>query len=136
MAITYEEMIKKAYAYYEENPDDFNRDIEELDSWNGYLNGERYYEMDFLDEYHYGVSLSEFLGRLDNEFRLGDDYFYYDGLGNLCSADEIDYVSDYLYDSTIEDIYENRSHLDLTDEIEEIFDEYDNGKEDEDDDEN
>lgn len=41
-------------SYYKENTENFNHDIEELDSWNGYLGSKRYYPMedysDYLDE--------------------------------------------------------------------------------------
>ncbi len=42
---------EKIIAYFEENEDIFNSCIEELDSFNGYLKDNRYYEMELLDEF-------------------------------------------------------------------------------------
>ena len=36
--------------YYKEHEEDFNHDIEELDSWNGILGDNRIEDMDYLDE--------------------------------------------------------------------------------------
>ena len=40
--------IEKIIEYFNDNPDQFNACIEELDSYNGYLNDSRYYEMELL----------------------------------------------------------------------------------------
>lgn len=50
-----ENTIKKIIAYFEENESVFNDCIEELDSWNGYLGDDRYYEMEMLKEFYHGV---------------------------------------------------------------------------------
>ena len=97
--------IKEIIAYFEENEEIFNACIEELDSYNGYLNDNRYYEMEMLNEFYNGTDPIELLqrayyGRDDDtwtidasgnktygEFNPNRDYFYYNGHGNLVSSD-------------------------------------------------
>ena len=49
--------------YYQEHEDDFNHDIEELDSWNGILGDRRVMQMDMLDEIYQGKEATEILRR-------------------------------------------------------------------------
>lgn len=116
----------------------FNRTIEELDSYNGYLGDNRYYEMEFLNEFYNSTEPLELLQRAyfgrdddnwttDNngsktygEFNPNREYFYYNGYGNLVSSDYKDY-SCYLDNYFIDAIIENQNHLYLDDEIENIL---------------
>ena len=116
----------------------FNDTIEELDNYNGYLGDDRYYEMYMLQEFYSGSDIFELLNRVyfgrddENWYRkengekvYGDfnpnrNYFYYNGYGNLCSADYKDY-SAHLDDYFIEAIIENQNHLYLDDEIKDIL---------------
>lgn len=127
--------------YYQQNEEDFNHDIEELDSWNGALGDNRIEEMDFLDELYQGKEATEilrraFFGRDDDGWHYEDgekvhesfnpnrDYFYFNGCGNLVSTDERDY-SDFLDENFVQDIIDNECHLDLSDGAQEIIDNYD-----------
>ena len=116
----------------------FNDTIEELDNYNGYLGDDRYYEMYMLQEFYSGADIFELLNRVyfgrddENWYRkengekvYGDfnpnrNYFYYNGYGNLCSADYKDYSAQ-LDDYFIEAIIENQNHLYLDDEIKDIL---------------
>lgn len=109
--MTKEEIIKKVLEYFEDNEEDFIDAIEELDSWNGYLNDERIYFMDDLDEIFYRESPIYILERAffghddDNwttdsrgdrtygEFNPNREFFYFNGYGNLVSTDYKDYSS-------------------------------------------
>ena len=42
--------IEKILEYFKNNEEIFNNCIEELDSYNGYLNDDRYYEMEMLND--------------------------------------------------------------------------------------
>lgn len=127
--------------YYQKNEDDFNHDIEELDSWNGILGGERLTPMDELDELYQGKEVTEILRRayfghdddtwhdengerVHGEFNPNRDYFYFNGYGNLVSTDYKDY-SDYLDLDYVQDIVDNYGHLDLSVWAQEIIDNYD-----------
>ena len=104
-----ETTVKKIIEFFNENEDIFNSCIEELDSYNGYLNDDRYYSMDELNEFYSGTEPLELLrgayyGRDDDTyttdsngnktygaFNPNRDYFYYNGYGNLVSSDYKDY---------------------------------------------
>ena len=138
-----QETIKKILAYFEENEDIFNQCIEELDSWNGFLGDNRYYDMETLNEFYNGADPTEILTRAfygrDEEichtnghgekeygaFNPNRDYFYYNGYGNLVSANYKDY-SAYLDENTVQEMSDYRNHIDSIDDdldLSELFDE-------------
>lgn len=124
--------IEMVIEYLKENEDIFNELMEELDGYNGYLGDDRYYEMDMLDEFLYGLKPTELLqrvyyGRDDDtwttdahgirnygEFNPNREYFYHNGYGNLVSSDYKDYTGR-LDSYFIEDVLENINELDITD---------------------
>ena len=127
-----ETTVKKIIDFFNENEDIFNSCIEELDSYNGFLNDDRYYSMDELDEFYSGTEPLELLrrayyGRDDDtyttdsngnktygEFNPNRDYFYYNGYGNLVSSDYKNY-SAHLDEYAIEAMSENRQYIDSID---------------------
>lgn len=134
---------EKIIAYFEENEEIFNSCIEELDSYNGYLNDNRYYEMEYLNEFYSNTEPIELLqrayfGRDDDtyttdssgnktygEFNPNRDYFYYNGYGNLVSSDYKDYTG-YLDEYVVEAMSENRYYIDSIEndeELSKLFDE-------------
>lgn len=148
-----QETINKILAYFRENEDVFNQCIEELDSYNGYLGDNRYYDMEMLNEFYIGVEPTEilaraFYGRDDDtyttdasgnkiygEFNPNRDYFYYNGYGNLVSSDYKDY-SVYLDDNTIQEMSDCRNDIYSIDDdcdLAELFDELEQDEESEDD---
>ena len=56
-------LAEELMNYYQQNEDDFNNDIEELDSWDGILGDNRMENMDFLDELYQGKDATEILRR-------------------------------------------------------------------------
>ena len=141
-----DQTIKKIIEYFENNEELFNSCIEELDSYNGYLGDNRYYEMELLNEFYAGADPIEILNRAyfgrddDNwhtdsrgektygEFNPNRDYFYYNGYGNLVSSDYKDYSAQ-LDHYAIEDMCENRQYIDSIEDDEELaalFDELEN----------
>ena len=128
------ETTKKIIAYFEENEELFDECIEELDSYNGYLGDDRYYEMEMLDEFYSGQNPTEILTRAyyghdDETFTIDSDgtknysmstfnpnrnYFYFNGYGNLVSSDYKDY-SCFLNEETIDSMSDNRTRLDSID---------------------
>ena len=138
-----ENTIKKIIEYFESNEEIFNACIEELDAYNGYLNDDRYYEMEYLNEFYNGVDPIEILtrayyghdadtwttdsrgDRTYGEFNPNRYYFTYNGYGNLISTDYKDY-SAYLDGYVIDSMSENRSYIDTIeddDELSALFDE-------------
>jgi hypothetical protein len=134
---TREDIIKSIIEYFKENEEIFNECMEELDSYNGYLGDDRYYEMYMLDKFYHDTKPTELLERVfygydedtsteDNhtEFNPNREYFRYNGYGNLVSADYKDY-SAHLDHWAIENMEENRTEVDAIDnnsELLELFD--------------
>lgn len=135
--------IEKIIEYFEQNEDIFNDCIEELDAYEGYLNDDRYYEMEHLNDFYSGTDPIELLERAyygydedtwttDNSgnksygaFNPNRDYFKYNGYGNLVSTDYKDYSS-HLDKYVIESMSENRQYIDSIendDELTALFDE-------------
>lgn len=137
MKRTHDEIINAIITYFEENEEIFNACIEELDSYNGYLNDDRYYYMEDLNDFYSGTEPLELLNRVfygydeDNyitnsygdkehrEFNPNREYFKYNGYGNLVSSDYKDY-SAYLDSYTVESMSENRQYIDTIEENEEL----------------
>lgn len=127
------EVIEKIIAYFKDNDDTFIEVIEELDSWNGYLNDDRWYDMDELGELLSGKDIIDVLnmayfGRDDDNwhtdshgekqydsFNPNRDYFSFNGYGNLVSSNYKDY-SGYLDEYFIEALEDNRRHIYAIDE--------------------
>lgn len=137
---------EKIIEYFRTNEETFNARMEELDSYNGYLGDNRYYEMEMLNEICHGDDPIEILQRAyfgrddDNwttdssgnktygEFNPNRDYFYFNGYGNLVSSDYKDY-SAFLDEYVIDVMSKNRSYIDNIDsdiELSALFDELEN----------
>lgn len=137
---------EKIIEYFRTNEETFNACMEELDSYNGYLGDNRYYEMEMLNEIYHSSDPIEILQRAyfgrddDNwttdssgnktygEFNPNRDYFYFNGYGNLVSSDYKDY-SAFLDEYVIDVMSENRSYIDNIDsdiELSALFDELEN----------
>lgn len=130
--------VEKIMDYFKENEELFNSCIEELDSYNGYLGDDRYYEMYMIDEFYHDVEPSELMNRIfygydedtstennHTEFNPNREYFRYNGYGNLVSADWKDY-SAHLDSWCIKSMSENRSYIDSIEsdpELAALFDE-------------
>ena len=142
---------EKIIEFFKANEEIFNACIEDLDYYNGFLNDDRYYSMDELNELYYGQDPIEILyrayyGRDDDtwhydshgekiygEFNPNREYFYFNGYGNLISSNYKDY-SAHLDEYLINELSENRYYIDSIDsddELSALFDEMDNGKDDE-----
>lgn len=141
---TTEQIIDNIIDYFESNEDIFNRAIEELDGYNGYLGDDRYYDMYDLDEFYRDTEPTELLMRAFygydedswtvnergerehyNSFNPNRDYFRYNGYGNLVSADYKDYSAQ-LDEYAVESMLENRDWIDIIDddpELSNLFDE-------------
>lgn len=124
MARTIDEIRNEILDYFENNEDEFNELIEELDGYNGYLNDDRYYDMDEFDELHSGSTPWEIARAIHfGNFNPCDNYFRYNAYGNLESNDYRDY-SAYLDDNFVDEVIENRDEFwNLPDALEELLDE-------------
>ena len=142
-------IIADIIKYFKENEDVFNDCMEELDSYNGYLGDDRYYNMDELNDIYSGQEPQEILFRafygFDADMWMTDrsgnkeygafnpnrEYFYFNGYGNLVSSDYKDY-SDKLDGYAIEAMSENRNYIDSIendDILADLFDELEESEE-------
>ena len=140
---TKSEIIENIINHFDNNEELFNNCIEELDSYNGYLGDDRYYDMYMLEEFYASTNPVELLKRAfygrDDEtwhtnahgekeygsFNPNRNYFYYNGYGNLVSANYKDY-SAHLDTWAVESMLENRYYIDSIesdDELAELFNE-------------
>ena len=121
-------IIADIIKYFEENEDIFNDCMEELDSYNGYLGDDCYYNMDELNDIYSGQEPQEILFRVfygfDADMWMTDsrgdkhygafnpnrNYFYFNGYGNLVSSDYKDY-SDKLDEYAVEAMSEDRNYI-------------------------
>lgn len=136
-----EELVEKLRELYEENEEAFNDDIEEFDNYCGLISSDdRYEDMEFigdcfstqdaLERAYYGYDED------GGQFCPLRKYVCADCCGRFISSDHKDY-SAYLDDNVINKIVnyleKNSDHLDyfhISDEANEIINEYFNDKED------
>lgn len=141
-------VINDIIKLFTEDEELFNNCIEELDGYNGYLGDDRYYYMEELEEFynnstgvvellnrvHFGYSEDETYtdehGQVIHcQFNPNQDYFRYNGYGNLVSAWYKDYTG-YLDEWFVEDLLHHRQWInsikddarlvELLDELEEL----------------
>ena len=78
--------------YWKSHNDSFSNVCEDLDSYDGFLDGNRIYPMDELDDLLYDKKPSEVLQMVDTDnFNYNDDFFYYDEIYGIRSTNEKDY---------------------------------------------
>ena len=144
---TIEEIKEEIKAYFEENEEEFNEVIEDLDSYNGYLGDDRYYNMEDLDEFYHDTEPTEILTRafyghdadswelgrheekIYQAFNPNREYFTYNGYGNLVSTNYKDY-SDRLDMYFVDELIENAGQLyNIPEEVQELLDEIEEAEE-------
>ena len=142
-------IIADIIQYFKENEDLFNDCMEELDSYNGYLGDDRYYNMDELNDIYSGQEPQEILFRAfygfdadmwmtdssgNKEYRAFNpnrEYFYFNGYGNLVSSDYKDYSAN-LDRYAIEAMSENRNYINSIEDddiLSDLFDELEEAQE-------
>ena len=98
-------------GYWKAHNDSFSRVCEDLDSYDGFLDDDRLYPMDELDDLLYDKKPSEVLQMVDTDnFNYNDDYFYYDIYG-IRSTNEKEYYNDVDYSDVFEELVDNYGKL-------------------------
>lgn len=120
-----ENLVKE---YLLENEDVLISVVQELNSWNGCLDWLEFWENDgeFFELFYSGKNGLEIARAIYyGDYRYNDDYVRINGYGNLVSYTEyemIEVIKDYI-DEIVENLIEQHDNLDLSDDIEEIFEE-------------
>ena len=109
-------VLEKITEVIQDDTDLFVKMCEELDNWNGFLGDARCEDMYMIDEFF--TKPSDLLSAMD-AFDKDDEYFYFDGWGNVCTAsDKFDVYSDEIdIDDLVDAIIENYNHIDIDDVI-------------------
>lgn len=128
-------IIADILAYFKENEKVFNDCIEELDSYNGYLGDNRWYDMDELPELLDTSDAFELLNRAYfgddlcdwhtdengqkhyNSFNPNREFFRFNGYGNLQSSNWKDYC-DHMDEYAVQAMNENRNDIEAIDDDE------------------
>lgn len=151
------EVVADIISYLEDNTDVLSACVEQLDSYNGYLGDDRYYQMDEINDLYSGTDPIELLYRAFygydeenftinahgekeySEFNPNRNYFRFNGYGNFVSCDYPDY-SDKLDAELVDELQSYRLEVDAIDDntdLARLFDELDAiDKAEEDEDEN
>ena len=94
--------------YWKTHNDSFSRVCEELDSYDGFLDGDRIYFMDELDELLDGKKPSEVLQIVDTDnFNYNDNFFYWDDIYGIRSINEKDYYNYVNYSEVFEKLIDD-----------------------------
>jgi len=124
---TKEDVRQELIDKLSDNEDLFIEICEELDNWNGFLSDDRCYCMEDLDDLCSGMTISEFLDKLSDSFRKGDDYFYFSIYGIDSTDDKYTKYRDvYTEEEVVDELLDNYNHLYLSDdELKELCEEWD-----------
>jgi hypothetical protein len=89
---------------------------EELDGWDGFLGDDRCYSMDEIDEILGDRKPSELLNMVSSDFNYNDDYFYFNGYGNLESCDykEDRYLDVFTHEEILDEYLDKYFRCDLS----------------------
>lgn len=102
---------KRMTDYWKNHNDSFSRVCEDLDSWDGFLGDDRLYQMCDFDDIIGEKKPSEVVQMLDSDFNYSDDYFYFDGYGEICSTDEKKYFDSFDYSEVFEKLIDDYAHV-------------------------
>ena len=107
-------VIEKIADVLTDDSDLFVTMCEEVDSYNGLLGEARCEDMDMIDEFF--TTPSELLDRMD-DFNSSDEYFYFNGYGNVTTtSDKFDVYEDEVdVDYLVDEIIDNYQHIDIED---------------------
>lgn len=88
--------------------------VNELDSWNGFADGFRCYDMCEIDDLYGDMRLSDFLDLLTGNFSHTDSYFYH----TIYGLESTDYIIDVYRDHTdehevLDALLDNWPHMDI-----------------------
>ena len=113
-------MIKEALIEVLKADDDlFVQACEELDSWNGFLDDDRCYEMDMIDDILGDKKPSEMIKLLTNDFDSSCEWFYFSIYGLESCDDKTAHYRDNYYESDVlESLINNYNNISAFDNME------------------
>ena len=126
---------QKVLDYFRDNDDDFEKCLRDLDYYIDYIEAHSdtiYYPMSDFNDYYDFMPPLELIDAVDSSFSSGDDYFYEDSWGEICSTNYPDY-SDLLDHEFVDALYDEREreYIRLPEYVAKLFNAY-SGEDDED----
>lgn len=111
---TYDDLMNEAKQALIDNDELFVACIDELDSWNGYADGFRCFDMCELNELFCDTKVGDFLDMITSSFNHNDNYFF-DSIYGLDSTDsKVELYRDNVWESELLDnIIENFDNIDI-----------------------
>lgn len=109
----YDEMMNKAIEMLKNDDELFCNMVDELDSYNGFADGYKCWEMYCLDDFYYNVSATKLLEDIDgNHFSTCDEYFCFTYNGLESVADKYErYLDNTSEEEVLDNVIENYNHL-------------------------
>lgn len=131
----YSEMIQRATEELKNNDDLFIGCVDELDSWDGFADGFRAWDMSEIDEFYCDCKASKLLEDMTGDFNKYDNYFYFSIYGLESTDDKVDlYRSNVDEGELLDNLIDNYNHLDINwidSDFDELLDEIVNYEEEE-----
>ena len=110
----YSEMIQRATEELKNNDDLFTGCVDELDSWDGFADGFRAWDMSEIDEFYCGCKASKLLDDMTGDFNKYDNYFYFSIYGLESTDDKVDlYRSNVDEGELLDNLIDKYNHLDI-----------------------
>ena len=134
---TLEELRQAAIEMLENDDDLFVECVNELDSWNGFADGYRCYDMSEFNDLFYGTLPLDVIDKVTSEFSTNDNYFV-DTIYGIESTDfpEDVYRSNTDEEEVLDNVIDYYNHLSISDsDFNDLVEEIINYEEDEDEDE-
>lgn len=126
----YNELIQKAIELIDNDDDLFCELVDELDSWNGFADGYRCFDMGELDDFYCDAPASKLINDITEDFRLCDDYFYFSTWGLESTSDKAGlYRSNTDAGEILDNVIDDRAHLYIRGELVDLLDEIEEARE-------
>ena len=114
MTRKYDEMIQAAIEELKNNDDLFIGCVDELDSWDGFADGFRAWDMSEIDEVYCDCKASKLLEDMTGDFNKYDDYFYFSIYGLESTNDKVAlYRSNVDEGELLDNLIENYNNVDI-----------------------
>lgn len=122
----FDELVKKAIELLDQDDELFCEMVDGLDAWDGFADGYKCTEMSELNDYYYGVSATDLIKDLTEDFNINDDYFYFTIYGLESTDDKVGLYRDNTSpEEVFDNLKQNWNHIPYVSnkEFEEVMDE-------------
>lgn len=108
----YAELMTKALEMIQEDDEIMINLVDELDSWNGYADGFRAYDMCELNDFYCGCDAMKLLDDLTADFNKYDDWFYFSIYGLESTDNKAALYRDHIDEGELlDEVIEHFNHI-------------------------